>query len=173
MVSANRLAGAISIRHDGEVDTLHEERLVGRSWRRVFLLEIPICAGSVLYWVGLPDVALRTIHGLDAPDPVHASLLAQLGFVVLAVFVWFYARWLLSGRVALRPFRYFQEGASLSDALLIWAAFDGLAREALMLLPGLAQATMATLWLGIRVVFLVSTREPAGRRGAGGLEAST
>lgn len=153
------------------MDTLHDERLLGRTWRRLFLLEVPICALSVLYWVLTPNAALRSIHGVTAPDPVHASLLAQLGFVVLAVFVWFYGRWLLSGRVALRPFRYFQEGASLSDALLICAACEGMAAGAILPLPGIAQATMAALWLGIRVVFLLATRERVC--GASGLEVST
>lgn len=121
---------------------------------------MPICSITALYWIVTPGAALEALYGVEAPDAVHASLLAQLAFVVLAVFVWFYGRWLLSGRVALRPFRYLQEGMGMSDAMLIWAAFDGVARGAIQPAAGAAQAIMAAIWLGVRVVFLATT---AGR----------
>lgn len=136
---------------------VNDEAMVGRGWRRVFLLEVPICLASALYWLACPDQALATIHGIAHADPVHVSLLAQLAFVVLAVFVWFYGRWLGSGRVQLRPFRYLQEGLILSDGLLIWAAIASLDAGAMQAGPAAGQITMAGAWLAIRVAFLITT----------------
>jgi hypothetical protein len=136
---------------------------VGTAWRRVFLLEVPICLATALFWLVCPDSALTSVHVLAHVDPVHVSLLAQIAIVVLAIFVWFYGRWLSSGRVELRPFRYLQEGMVLSDALLSWVAIAGLASGTMQTAPALAQITMASLWLIVRVAFLIRT---APRRGA-------
>ncbi|MFV8749516.1 hypothetical protein ACNOYE_03070 [Nannocystaceae bacterium ST9] len=141
-----------------------DDATLGNRWKRVFLLEVPICLATALFWLFAPFAALRSIHGLEHADAVHAGLLAQIAFVVLAMFVWFYARWLLGGPVALRPFRYLQEGMCLSDALLIWLALASVENGSMLLGPAIGQAGMAGLWLIVRVAFLVDTaraEEPA------------
>lgn len=129
-------------------------------WRNVFRLEIPICAGTVAYWILAPDHYVRRMFGGDvALDMGHRYLVLQAASTVLTLLVWFYGRVLFAASIDLRTFRYLQEGMALGDAgILALSAYLAIAARPD---PGtlIAQVFMAALWGGIRVVFLWTHRE--------------
>lgn len=133
-----------------------ESSEVSTRWRRVFLVEIPICLATAGYWLLAPAHYLSQAYAIEA-DPTHAAVLRQLAFVLLSMLVWFYGRWLLSGRVELRPFRYLQEGLALGDLFIIGAAVHALVVGQLGASMALAQIIPAGLWLAVRVIFLTMT----------------
>jgi hypothetical protein len=135
-----------------------ESSEVSDRWRRAFLVEVPICLVTAGYWLFAPAQYLSQAYAVEA-DLAHAAVLRQLGFVLLSILVWFYGRWLLSGRVELRPFRYLQEGLALGDVFIIGAAVHALAVGQLGADMALAQIIPAGLWLAVRVVFLIRYRE--------------
>jgi hypothetical protein len=139
-------------------------RLPGR-WRIVFAVEIPICLGTCLLWLLAPAQYLGGFLGKRPHDVADYLLLQQSSALVFSMFVYFYGRILLSGRVDVRTFRYLQEAMALGDVIVLattWAAHAYLAPRPDLLV---AQTAMAALWLGIRVLFLIRvpapTEEPA------------
>ncbi len=60
-------------------------------------------------------------------------------------------------RIALRPFRYLQEGFALGDVGLIVMAVQQLLQGVGTPAVWIAQAVMAALWLTVRIVFLAVT----------------
>src|SRR5262245_49444642 len=123
-------------------------------WRWLFLVEVPICFGTAAYWLMAPEHFLQMTFSARSADAVHAALVVQLAGVLFSILVWTYGRWLLSGRVELRPFRMFQEGLALGDVFLVAEAI-GFERRT----PALnGQIAMASFWLVVRLFFLWSTR---------------
>lgn len=131
---------------------------VSLRWRRAFFVEVPICVGTAAYWLLAPGDYVARAYGVAAADVAHAGALRQLAFVLATLLGWTYGRWLLSGLVELRPFRYLQEGLALGDALIIAGAASAAARGEMA--PGLAAGQMApaALWLAVRAAFLWRTR---------------
>ena len=129
-------------------------------WRIVFAVEIPICLGTCLLWLLAPAEYLSGFLGKRPHDVADYLLLQQSTAVVFSMFVYFYGRVLLSGRVDLRTFRYLQEAMALGDVIVLvatWAAHAYLAPRPDVLF---AQTAMAALWLGIRVLFLIRVPAP-------------
>jgi hypothetical protein len=129
-------------------------------WRIVFAIEIPICLGTCLLWLLAPAQYLGGFLGKRPHDVADYLLLQQSSALVFSMFVYFYGRILLSGRVDLRTFRYLQEAMALGDVIALAAAW--MAHAYLTPQPGLlvAQTAMAALWLGIRVLFLIRVPAP-------------
>lgn len=130
------------------------------TWRIVFAVEIPICLGTCLLWLLAPGEYLGGFLGKRPHDVADYLLLQQSTAVVFSMFVYFYGRVLFSRRVDLRTFRHLQEAMALGDVLVLgatWAAHAYLAPRPDLLL---GQTTMAALWLGIRVLFLIRVPAP-------------
>ena len=132
--------------------------LVSRGWRRLFLVEVPLTLATCVYWLFFAEQFVETMFGAGAASPAALALVAQMTGVVLSLVVWFYGRWLSSGRVEVRAFRYLQEGFAAGDVVLIALAIDALRRGVGEPAAWAAQAAMAGSWLAIRVVFLVAVR---------------
>jgi hypothetical protein len=133
---------------------------VPRPWRIVFSVEIPICLGTCLLWLLAPAEYLGGLLGKRPHDVADYLLLQQSTAVVFSMFVYFYGRVLLGRRVDLRTFRYLQEAMALGDVIVLvatWAAHAYLAPRPDMLF---AQAAMAAVWLGVRVLFLIRVPAP-------------
>ena len=140
------------------------EGTVSRAWRRIFAVELPLTLGACAYWAFAPGDHLQAAFGAGAASGPARALLAQLTAVVFSLVVWFYGRWLLSaGPIALRPFRYLQEGFAIGDVALVLLALQQLLKGAGTPAVWIAQAVMAALWLVVRIVFLVSALSPAAR----------
>src|SRR5262249_15262092 len=105
--------------------TLARMPQVDRFWRRLFLVEIPICVATSAYWALAPADFVTRTFGVAAVDGAHLALVRQLAGVVFSLLAWTYGRWLLSGSVELRPFRFLQEGLALGDVFLVVAAIVG------------------------------------------------
>lgn len=131
---------------------------VSRRWRRAFFVEVPICVGTAAYWLLAPGDYLSRAYGVAATDPGHVGALRQLAFVLASLLGWTYGRWLTSGVVELRPFRYLQEGLALGDVLIVGGALFALVRGEMS--PALAAGQMApaSFWLAVRASFLWQTR---------------
>lgn len=130
-------------------------------WRAVFAAEIPICLGTCLLWLLAPAEYLNGLFGKRPHGVADDLLLQQSTAVVLSMFVYFYARVLLSRRVDLRTFRYLQEAMALGDVFVLgatWTAHAYLTSRADLVF---AQTAMAALWLGIRCLFLIRVQAPA------------
>lgn len=127
---------------------------LSRGWTRAFLVEVPICLGTAAYWLLAPGHYVAQAYGAPAADLAHTGLLRQLAFVLASLLGWTYGRWLLSGAVELRPFRYLQEGLALGDVFIIAGAAFAASRGEMA--PALAAGQMApaAFWLAVRVVFL-------------------
>jgi hypothetical protein len=128
----------------------------------VFAVEIPICLGTCLLWLLAPAEYLGGFLGRQPHDVADYLLLQQSTAVVFSMFVYFYGRVLLSGRVDVRTFRHLQEAMALGDVIVLattWAAHAYLAPRTDLLV---AQTAMAALWLGIRVLFLIRVPAPTG-----------
>ena len=134
------------------------EGTLPRTWRRIFAIEIPLTLGACAYWAFSPGAHLGAAFGAGVAGPAAHSLLTQLTAVVFSLVVWFYGRWLFtSGAIALRPFRYLQEGFALGDVGLIVMAVQQLLQGVGTPAVWIAQAVMAALWLMVRIVFLAVT----------------
>ena len=72
--------------------------------------------------------------------------------------MWTYGRWIFSGRVELRPFRYLQEGLLLGDVFLVVEGLVALGLPGAWTAAALGQIGMAALWGGVRIVFLARNR---------------
>ncbi|HEY0714211.1 MAG TPA: hypothetical protein VGF45_16130 [Polyangia bacterium] len=135
------------------------EGTVSRTWRRIFCFEIPLTFGACAYWAFAARAHLESAFGVGSASGPALALLAQLTAVVFTLVVWFYGRWLFSaGPIALRPFRYLQEGFALGDVALIVLALQSLRAGTGDSALWIAQAAMAALWLVVRMVFLASRR---------------
>lgn len=134
------------------------EGLLAPGWRWVFVVEVPLTLATGVYWLALTEQFVETMFGAGAACDASIALVVQLACVVLSLVVWFYGRWLLSGRVELRPFRYLQEGFALGDVALVALALGALRDGTGEAAAWSAQAGMAGLWLAVRIVFLARTR---------------
>lgn len=137
-------------------------RAISHGWRNLFRLEIPICAGTVAYWIIAPGDYIRRMFGDVPVDAGHRYLVLQGASTVGTLLVWFYARVLFAPSIDLRTFRYLQEGMALGDAgiLALSAYAAAAAHPDRGMLTG--QIAMATLWGAIRIWFLWTHRERAG-----------
>lgn len=132
---------------------------LSRAWRTIFGLEILIVAATCLVWLLRPASLLEGLYGLDA-DAGAYLLLQQSSNVVFCAYVFLYLRMLRARPFPALPFRWLQEAMALGDVFMLaqsvamWRLLDA---TPLLLV---AQAGMATLWLGIRVTYLVTTRAP-------------
>lgn len=127
---------------------------IEHGWRWLFLIEVPICLATAGFWLLAPEQYVAQAYGVEAGDVAHVGLLRQLAFVLLSILVWFYGRWLLSGTVEVRPFRYLQEGLALGDVFIIGGAIFAAASGELDVAMAVAQIIPAGVWLAVRVVFL-------------------
>ncbi|HEY0706703.1 MAG TPA: hypothetical protein VGG33_07900 [Polyangia bacterium] len=144
------------------VGSSEPEGSVSRNWRRLFCLEIPLTFGACAYWAFAARTHLEAAFGAGTASGPALALLSQLTAVVFTLVVWFYGRWLFSpGSIALRPFRYLQEGFALGDVALILLALQSLRDRTGESAVWIAQAGMAALWLALRLVFLLT--QPAIR----------
>jgi hypothetical protein len=134
-----------------------DEGTVSRNWRRIFCFEIPLTLGACAYWAFAASSHLDAAFGAGSATGPALALLSQLTAVVFTLVVWFYGRWLFAaGPIALRPFRYLQEGFALGDVALILMALQSLRERTGEPAVWIAQAAMAALWLAVRVVFLAT-----------------
>jgi len=129
-------------------------------WRAIFRIEIPICAATVVYWIVAPEHYVRKMFG-DIPfDTGHRYLVLHVASTVSTLLVWFYGRVLFAPSIDLRTFRYLQEGMAIGDlgirALSAYLATTGHPDPGALI----AQIVMATLWGGLRIVFLWTHRSP-------------
>lgn len=131
---------------------------LSRAWRGLFLIEIPICFGTAAYWIVGGGHYVRETWALSA-DAGHLGLLRMQAGMLLSILVWFYGRWLTAGVRDLAAFRLFQEGLALGDVLIVLGVVFAVTRAEISLKMGLAQAVPAMLWLSVRVVFLLRTRQ--------------
>jgi hypothetical protein len=136
------------------VETEPRPASVSARWRAIFRIEIPICAATVVYWIVAPEHYVRKMFG-DVPiDVGHRYLVLQAASTVATLLVWFYGRVLFAPSIDLRTFRYLQEGMAIGDlgilALSGYLAIAGHPDPATLV----AQVIMATLWGGLRIVFL-------------------
>lgn len=131
-----------------------------RTWRAVFLIEIPICVATAVYWIFGGAHYVRETWALSA-DAGHLGLLRMQAGVLLSILVWFYGRWLIAGVRDLAAFRFFQEGLALGDVFILVGAAFAVARGEVSSKMGLAQAGPAALWLVVRVVFLLRGTQAA------------
>lgn len=129
-------------------------------WRALFRVEVPICAGTVVYWLLAPEHYLGQLFGDLPVDSGHRYLVLQAASTVGTLLVWFYGRVLFAPEIELRTFRYLQEGMALGDAgilaLSAWLALVARPDPTTLL----AQVLLAAFWGAVRVVFLWSHREP-------------
>lgn len=136
-----------------------EGRGIPRGWWLAFLVELPLVAATVIYWVVAPDGFLTASVGISEPGPPERYLLRLYAGVVGTLVFWFYARVLLSQRIHLPTFRLLQEALLLGDVVIVGvglAVWGDLAVEPAMLA---AQVGMATFWGSVRVAFLARVRE--------------
>ena len=130
---------------------------IPRFWKILFTVEIALCIATAAYWVTLPEDYALGLFGLREIDLGHRMLLQQNAAVLAFAYGWFYARLLYSRRFDLRIFRFLQEALALGDIYLIGA---GIYLYRVSRLPAsgamaLAQAVMAAVWLGARIVFII------------------
>lgn len=124
----------------------------------VFWVEVAICALTVLSWVFAPEPFLRAVVGIDTPDLRHHLLLLLGGNVVFCAYVYLYARLLLDEPFPRLAFRRLQEAMALGDVVILATSVI----QCVLLTPDplwmAGQIGMASLWLVIRMSWLVQTR---------------
>jgi len=136
------------------------DRGIPRGWWLLFCTELPLVAGTLVYWVVAPDAFLTESIGIAAPGAPERYLLHLYGGVVGTLVLWFYGRVLLAPRLHLPTFRRLQEALGIGDVVIVglglqaWGALD--AAPAMLA----AQIGMAGLWGMVRVAFLIKVREP-------------
>ena len=130
-------------------------------WRRVFWVELPIVALTVLYWIVDPHGFLKQTFAIDPAPQGAVFLLWAYAAAVFTLVFYFYARMLYFPVVHVPTFRAYQEGLLLGDVLIViiyaWAALSGTVNAA----TAWASVGMAMFWGTVRVVFLVRTKLPA------------
>jgi hypothetical protein len=129
------------------------DRGIPASWWWLFLVELPLVAGTLVYWIVAPGDYLESTLGV-APSVQTTYLLHLYAGTVGSLALYFYARVLLSRPIELRTFRYLQEGFLIGDVAIVGLGLANLGVEGLD--PGKvwAQITLAAVWGAIRVVFL-------------------
>lgn len=127
--------------------------LVPDRWRWLFAVEVPICFATAAWWVLAPGDFLALSFGV-APSPGAVLLVRQLAGVLFSLLVWTYGRWLFSGRVELRPFRFLQEGLLFGDVFLVLEGLVAFGLPGASPAAALGQIGMAALWGIVRIVFL-------------------
>jgi hypothetical protein len=133
-------------------------RGIPRGWWCLFVVELPLIAGTIVYLLAAPRAFALGAFGIEQLDaPVHTLLLSYASVVATAV-GWFYGRLLLAPRIDLPTFRRYQEALLLGDlgvaAIWSWSLAVGAAHGA----APIAGLVMATFWGAIRVVFLFRVR---------------
>lgn len=131
--------------------------LVSVGWRRTFAVEVPICLATAAFWLFAPGDFTALAFGVPGSPGVNL-LVWQLAGVLVSILGWTYGRWLFSGQVELRPFRFLQEGLLLGDVFLVAEGFVALGLPGASPASAAAQIFLATFWGAVRVVFLWRTR---------------
>lgn len=124
-------------------------------WRRLFWIEIPLVAGTLLLWLLAPERYLHDTLGIATPGPAEVLLLRLYAGSVGSLVLCFYAWW-LAQRVVHRPaFRAFQVCLGLGDLAIVAASLLHWphAVEHGMLA---VQIGMALLWGGLRTGFVLA-----------------
>lgn len=132
-----------------------------RRWRMLFLVEVPIVAATVLYWMLSPDAFLTQTFGIADPSDGARGLLYSYAGVTATTVMWFYARLLLAPAVHVPTFRRYQEALLLGDVWIVVAWGAALVAGGTPRGPALAGIGMATLWGTIRSIYLVRTQAAA------------
>jgi hypothetical protein len=116
-----------------------------------------VCLATCLFWLVAPGDYLAGFYGFPAGAPAPYLLLQQSTTVVFCAYVYLYAALLRMRPFPLTVFRRLQEAMALGDVAVLGSA--AWAWHALQPAPGLwaAQVGMATLWLVLRLVWLVRT----------------
>ena len=127
-------------------------------WRKVFWLEVAICVATAVTFLFAPETYLRDFAGFAAPDLRHHLQLLMSANILVCAYGWLYARMLLERPFPFRAFRFLQEAMAIGDVIILILSMV----QVVMLEPHLGlwagQVFMASLWLGIRVYWLVLTR---------------
>lgn len=127
-------------------------------WWKIFLLELPLIAGTVLYALFAPAMFAGTVFGIVDYTPAVGTLTASYASVIGTMVGWFYARILLASSIHLPTFRRYQEALLLGDIgiIAIWAL--ALANGAQQTASAYGGIAMAALWGGVRIVYLIQSR---------------
>lgn len=133
------------------------DRTLPRGWWWTFIIELPLVAGTLVYWFAAPGAYLESTLGVT-PSPQTTYLLHLYGGTVGSLVFYFYARVLLFRPIELRTFRYLQEGLLLGDVAIVVLGLANL--DAAGVVPSMAwtQIGVAGFWGLVRVVFLVRVR---------------
>ncbi len=125
-----------------------------RAWRLVFAVEIPLVAGTVVYWLVAPATYLHDAVGVAAPRPPDVLLLRLYAGSVASLALVFYTWLLAQPRVHQATFRAFQVCLGVGDAAIVAAslAYWAAASDRRLLA---AQLGMAAFWGMVRAVFVV------------------
>ena len=126
-------------------------------WRNLFRVELPLVAGTVVYFVVSPESYLADVLGIAAPDTGTVDLLLLYAGSVGSLVFWTYARLLFLPDPHLPSFRAFQEGLLIGDLEVVGVSLQMLAERGPTAALG-AQLAMATAWGVLRGVFLLRVR---------------
>lgn len=124
-----------------------------RIWRILFLLELPLVAATVAWWLLQPRGYLDATLGPGAGGAV--PLVYLYAGVVFTTVVYFYARVLLRPEVHLPTFRAYQEALLLGDVWIVVVGLWTLAQGVGTPEVAFASIAMATLWGTLRGVYLL------------------
>lgn len=133
------------------------------AWRRLFGLEIPLVAGTVLYWLLTPEAFVADALGLLDPRPEVLVLLFSYVSVTTSMVLWLYARLLARPAVHWPTFRLYQEALLVGDVGVVLTWGWALAAAPIPRGPALASMAMATLWGCVRLAFLWTARPSVSR----------
>ncbi len=139
---------------------MHAPEGLSPNWWKIFLLELPLIAGTVLYALVASEKFARSTFGITEYMPAIGTLMASYASVIATMVGWFYARMLFAPSIHLPTFRRYQEALLLGDigVIAIWtAALSNGAAQTASVYGGIG---MATLWGCIRVIYLLRTRNP-------------
>ncbi|MDB4928761.1 MAG: hypothetical protein JWM10_1245 [Myxococcaceae bacterium] len=132
------------------------------AWRKLFLLELPLVLGTVVFGVLAPRRFLSDAFGLRAADgPTLTLHFSYLGVVGTMVF-WFYARLLLAADFHLPTFRRYQEALLLGDVAVVVTWTHAMSSAARVWGGAVAGIALASVWGAVRLVFLL--RGPGSAR---------
>lgn len=129
-----------------------------RFWRLLFLVELPLVGGTVLFALVAPAEFAREAFGIGALDGPETTLLFSYVSVVATAVLWFYARLLLGRDIHIPTFRRYQEALLAGDvgivAIWSWALSAGTVGGA----APVAGLALALFWGLVRLVFLFRVR---------------
>jgi hypothetical protein len=131
---------------------------VTRGWYAIFWVEVAICAATALSWIAAPEPFLRAVMGIESPDLRDHMVLLLGANTVLCAYVYLYARLLADRPFNRHAFRRLQEAMALGDVGILVASAVSCAQLSPDPLWMAGQIGMASVWLGIRVAWLVRTR---------------